>query len=86
MTTFSKMKYDSHPVIQLLHENPNKMWSTGTIQSKLHIKKKKDAEFLIHQAIRMTKDNSDKVRQVHPLEVGSNKEFVNVFTIKQSCK
>ena len=86
MTTFSKLNSNEHPVVQLLHENPLKMWSTRTIQTKLAISKKRDVEFLIRQAIRLTKDDPQKVRQVNPLEVGSNKEKVHVFTIRKYNK
>lgn len=72
-----------NPVVKLLSENPSKMWSTGTIQSKLNIPKKRDATFLIEQAIRMTKEQDVQVRQVNPLEVGSGKTEVDVFTVKK---
>lgn len=72
-----------NPVIELLSENPTKMWSTGTIQSKLKIPKKRDATFLIEQAIRMTQEQEIQVRRVNPLEVGSGKTVVDVFTVKK---
>ena len=73
----------SNPVIELLSEYPTKMWSTGTIQSKLKIPRKRDATFLIEQAIRTTQGQEVEVRRVDPLEVGSGKAVVDVFTVKK---
>jgi hypothetical protein len=72
-----------NPVVQLLNENPTKMWSMRTIQSKLEIPRKKDATCMIQQAIKLTQEQEIQVRQVNPLEVGSGKTAVDVFTVKK---
>tara|TARA_A100001015_G_scaffold308293_1_gene405688 strand:+ start:229 stop:465 length:237 start_codon:yes stop_codon:yes gene_type:complete len=77
MSTFEK------PVVKLLTENHTKMWSTNTIRNKLNIKRKRDAVLLIEEAIVKTKELENKVRQVNPLEVGSWKTHVSVFTVKK---
>lgn len=76
----------SNSVVKLLSEYPNKMWSTRTIQSKLKIPRKKDVIFLIEQAIRTTQGKEVQVRRVNPLEVGSGKTVVDVFTVKKKMK
>ena len=72
-----------NPVVQLLNENPTKMWSMRTIQIKLEIPRKKDVTFMIQQAIKLTQEQEIQVRQVNPLEVGSGKTVVAVFTVKK---
>ena len=77
------MKIQQNPVVELLNDNPTKMWSTRTIQTKLEIPKRKETISLIQDAIKLTQEKELPVRQVNPIEVGSGKVIVNVFTVKK---
>lgn len=59
-----------NPVEEYLKENSMKKLSLRTIYRDLNMKRKKTI-WLIHQ--------SDKIVNVNPLEVGSNKHFLHVY-------
>jgi len=61
---------DENPVEEYLKANAEKKLSLRTIYRELSMKRKKTI-WLIHQ--------SDKIVNVNPLEVGSNKYFLHVY-------
>ena len=61
----------TNPVEEYLKANSGKKLALKTIYRDLAIKRKKTI-WLIHQ--------SDKIKNVSPLQVGSNKHFLHVYT------
>ena len=69
--TYKKKQLDSNIVEDYFLNNPDKKLSAKTLKKRLNISIK-DALFFAN--------NSDYIKCVDPLEVGSDKNTINVFT------
>lgn len=66
-----KAQIKDNPVVEYLHNNPGDKLSIKTLYNKLNLKRKT----IYYYAV-----NSKNIRQINPIEVGSNKYKLNVFT------
>ena len=70
-TNIKKRKILDNPVEDFLKNNPNVIFSSKKIASKLNIKNKKVVLLAL---------NSDNILWNKPLQVGSNKKYLNVYS------